>query len=645
MDPRFRDYYERELRHLAEMCGEFAEEFPKIAGRLSLDGFIKEFKCPDPYVERLLEGFAYMSARVQLKVDAEYPRFTQHLLDMVYPDYLAPVPSMGIVRLQPDMTQGSLQDGIPVPRGSILRGRPGRESFTPCQYRTAHDVRLWPIKLVAARYLSSAGAVAALPVTARTRARAALRLRLAVLGDAHFGELALDRLVLYLRGGDEVAMRLFEQLIANSTQVAVQAGTEERARALPGRPAAIGFTDDEALLPAGPRTFQGYRLLKEYFAFPEHFMSVALTGLHPALAGTTAREIEILVLFDRSVPMLEEAVDASRFELFCTPVINLFPKRLDRIHLSDQTNEYHVVADRSRPLDYEIYQVTEVLGYGAGSQPEQTFLPFYACNDAERDRFHEAYYALWREPRRLSQRQQAQGARSSYVGSEVFLSLVDAAEAPFSTELRQLGLQALCTNRDLSLQMPVGTGTTDLSLEIGVPVESVRFLAGPTEPRAASAHRDIAWKLISHLSLNYLSLADPPGAGALRQGDEDIPKANGHGRHHRAAALRELLELYAATGNPLLRTQVEGVLAAEALPVDRRLPDRKHVSIGRGLEIRLMLDEAAFTGSGPFLLAAVLEQFFARYVSLNSFTETLLTTPARGEVMRWPARIGQRTLL
>lgn len=653
MDPKFLDYYSRELRHLAEMCGEFAQEYPKIAGRLSLEGFIKEFQCPDPYVERLLEGFAYMAARVQLKVDAEYPRFSQALLDMVYPDYLAPVPSMGIVRFEPDMTQGSLNDGIPVKRGAVLRSKLGRDIQTPCEYRTAHDVTLWPIVVAEARYFSSAGAVAGLGLAASGRARAALRLRLKTVTGIPMQTLALDSLVVYLRGGDQVAMQLYEQLMANARAVVARAAdkAEDWQHVLPaGAVGALGFNDTEALLPVSPRSFHGYRLLREYFAFPERFMFATVRGLAPAVKRCTTAELDIYVLFDRSLPQLEEAIEASRFQLFCTPAINLFPKRTDRIHLNDQTNEYHIVADRSRPLDFEIHSLTEVFGYGTGTDPEQEFLPFYACNDSARDRYHDAYYSVFREPRVLSSRQKLRGPRSSYVGSEAFVALVDAHEAPFASSLRQLGLVALCTNRDLPLLMPVGADRTDLSMEIGAPVESTRFLAGPTEPRPSIAHREIAWKLISHLSLNYLSLSDDPPSKA--SGDRGRGEPGSQHRpetaaalHQGAAALRELLDLYATGGDPTVRAHVEGLMSVRATPIERRLPVPGPVTIARGLEVKLTLDETPFTGTGPFLLGAVIEQFLARYVSLNAFTETVLLTPARGEVMRWPARIGQRQLL
>jgi type VI secretion system protein ImpG len=628
MDPRLLAYYERELRHLAEMCGEFAQAYPKVAGRLSLEGFVKEFQCPDPYVERLLEGFAYMAARVQLKVDAEYPRFTEALLNMVYPDYLAPLPSMGIVQVQPDLSQGSLRDGIVLPRGTMLNGLLGKNDQTACEYRTAHAVTLWPVAIEAASYLPSTAALNALGASPIRRVKAGLRMRLKTTAGVSFNELALDQLVLYLRGNDQVAMRLYEQWMANTTAILCRpaADTGPWTRLAQARPCAVGFEDEEAVLPHGPRSFQGYRLLKEYFAFPDRFMFVAISGLNPGFRHCPTNEIEILVLFDASATFLQEAVDASRLALFCTPVVNLCAKRADRIHLSEQTNEFHIVVDRSRPLDYEVYGVTSVHGFGAGSEPEVEFLPFYACSGSGPELSQGAFYTLHRTPRVPSSRQRHHGPRSSYIGSEAFLALVDAAETPYRSSLRQVGIGALCTNRDLALRMPVGMGRTDFTWEIAAPIESIRFLAGPSEPRPSTAHKETAWKLISHLALNYLSLMD-------------------QGPNEGAVALRDLLDLYAGLGDPGVGRQVEGVRSIMAAPVHRRLPIPGPVTFGRGLQIVLSLEENAFAGTGVYLLGAVLEQFFARYVSINAFTECVLATPSRGEIKQWPPRIGQRHLL
>jgi type VI secretion system protein ImpG len=627
MDPRLLEYYNHELQHIREMCSEFAEEYPKIAGRLGIEGF----ECADPYVERLIEGFAYMAARVKLKVDAEYPRFSQNLLEMVYPGYLAPSPSMGIVRLSPDMTQGTLKDGIPVRRGSVLRSQPGRHMQTTCEYRTAHDVTLWPVELTDCRYLPSTGDVASVGITDLAGVKAALRFRFRTIGELSFADLPLDSLSLYVRGADPVAMQLYEQIMGNKVGLIIQStdrGAVWRASLSAENIRPLGFSVEQALLPANPRYFSGYRLLKEYFAFPERFMFVDITGFDARPPDTTDREFDVIITLDRSVNGLQFSVDTSRFSLFCTPVINLFPKRADRIHVSDRENEYHVVADRSRPLDFEVFDIQSVVGYGATNEPDTEFLPFYACSDFPRYRDHKAFYTVYRSPRVISSRQRLRGPRTNYIGSETYVSIVDATEAPYSSNLRQVAVTTQCTNRDLPLQMPVGVGKTDLTLDLGAPVESVRFIAGPTEPRASIARREIAWRLINQLSLNHVSLVD-------------VDEGRG------PAALKDVLTLYAAMGDPSLRRQIEGIVSIESEPQQARLtgPGPGSITLARGLEITVTLDEAAFQGSGVFLLGAVLERFLTLYTSINSFTETVLRTPTRGEVMRWAARIGQRNVI
>lgn len=625
MDPRLLHYYNRELQHIREMCGEFAKEYPKIAARLGLEGF----ECADPYVERLLEGFGYMAARVRLKVDAEFPRFTQHLLEMVYPHYLAPMPSMTVVQFQPDLSEGALGEGFVVPRGSALRSRLGKGDQTPCEYRTAHDVTLWPLELVEAEYLGTTAAVAALGISDLDRVKAGIRWRLRCTAGLTFDKLTLDRLPFFLRGPEELPMHLYEQLLANAQAVVVQPAKGRRDwREIVAktniRP--LGFGDDQALLPYGPRSFQGYRFLQEYFAFPERYMLVEVAGLAPGVRRCSDSELDIVVLLNNSDPVLENSVDASHFALFCAPAVNLFEKRADRIHLTDKQSEHHVVPDRSRPMDFEVHSVLEVQGYGTSADEKQEFRPFYATGDVADFRENMAYYTLHRAPRLLSTRQRGQGPRSSYIGSEVFISLVDANEAPYSSNLRQLALTTLCTNRDLPLHMPVGASNTDFSMESGAPVNAVRCLAGPTRPRPSQAQREVAWQLISHLSLNYLSVTDQDEKGG-------------------ATALRQLLGLYGATNDAAIRKQIDGVVSVASKPVNRRVSGAGPIAFARGLEVTVTLDEPAFEGTGIFLLGVVLEQFFARYVSINSFTETVLRATDRGEVMRWPPRIGQRHVL
>ncbi|MFV2090484.1 MAG: type VI secretion system baseplate subunit TssF, partial [Pseudomonadales bacterium] len=332
--------------------------------------------------------------------------------------------------------------------------------------------------------------------------------------------------------------------------------------------------------------------------------------------------LEIVVLLDRSLNWLEGSTDKDQFALFCTPAINLFEKRADRAMVDSRKSEFHVVPDRTRPTDFEIYSIQRMLGYSDSTGAAQEFRPFYTARDPSREREELAYFSINREPRALSSKQRREGTRSSYVGSEVYVNIVDASEAPYSPDLKQLEFHTLCTNRDLPLHMTLGIGATDFSLDVGAPVKSVRCVGKPTLPRPAPVLRESSWRLLSHLSLNYISIVQDDA----REG---------------AQLLRQILGLYADNNDQTLKKQIEGVKSISSRSIVRRLPTDGPVSFGRGLELVLTCDDNAFEGSGVFLFGAVMDEFFARYVSLNSFTETVVKTDDRGEVMRWPARVGR----
>jgi len=620
MDPRLLNLYNSELQHVRDMGAEFAKDFPKIAGRLGMEGI----EVADPYVERLLEGFSFLAARVQLKIQAQFPKFTQNLLEIVYPHYLSPTPSMCIVQFTPDLQDASLVDGSVVPRDTVLRSSLAKGDRTACQYSTSQDVSLWPLELEQAKYFSSAGALATIGVDDLDGVRAGFRFRFRVVGGAAFDQLSLDEIRLALTGSDALPMQIYEQILGNGIGLVLRPkGGAKQWQLRHGRESIrrVGFARDEALLPYGRRSFDGYRLLQEYFAFPQRFQFVELAGLSDAVRRCSGTELEVIVLLDRSQRSLENTVSESNFALNCTPAINLFPRRADRIHLDDKSTEYHVVPDRTRPQDFEVYNVASVQGFGTSADPEQDFLPFYSSNDLTRLDSELAYFTTHREPRVLSSNQRKKGTRSSYVGSEVYISIVDGNEAPHRSSLRQLGIQTLCTNRDLPLHMAIGRGRSDFTLESGAPVVAAHCIAGPTKPKPSYAHGDTAWRLISHLSLNYLSLTDT----------DDVQGS---------AALRELLSLYADNNDAASIKQIEGVKSIRSKPVNGRIPTDGPITYGRGIEITVTCEDHAFEGTGIFMLGAVLDQFFSKFVSINSFTRTVIRSSDRGEIMRWPARVG-----
>ncbi len=624
MNPRFLEHYHRELQFIREMGAEFAQRHPKIAGGLDLGGA----ECADPYVERLLEGFAFLTARIQLKMEAEFPRFTQHLLEMVFPHYLAPLPSMMVVQFKPDLKGGVTEQGFPLPRHTRLRSSSSIKGRARCEFLTAHELMLWPLRLVEARYLPQ-GEAGRYSTPGLHGVKAAMRLRLETVTDIRMQQLPLDRLPLYLHGSGETPTRLYELLLGHGLAVVVQpVGLDAPWRESLNKRSihALGFDDQQALLPYSAPSFQGYRLLQEYFALPQRFLFVELCGLQTAIKRCDDTALEIIILLDAERKELEERVSEDNFQLYCAPAINLFPKRADRIHLTHRSTEQHLIVDKTRQRDFEVHSVTEVIGFGGGSAPEQFFRPFYSMQEEMAIDGGFAYYTVRRQPTLESSKTGPTTLKADYLGSELFIALVDAGEAPFRSDLKQLGVATLCTNRDLPMLMLTGQETADFTLDIGAQVDAVRCLAGPTDPRPAHSEGEHAWRLITHLSLNYLSLLN-----------NDETKG--------ATALRDLLRLYGDFGEPAVAKQIDGLLTVNGRPVVRRIPIAGPMSFGRGMEITVTFDESAFEGAGAFLLGAVLERFFCKYVSINSFTQAVVRTRERGEMMRWPVRTGTRTLM
>jgi type VI secretion system protein ImpG len=624
MDPRLLRYYNEELRHLREMGAEFAKAFPKVAARLGMEGL----EVTDPYVERLLEGFAFLAGRIQLKLDAEFPRFTQRLLEIVYPQFLAPTPAMLIAQVNPDLADPALATGLNIERGSVMLSQAGKAGATPCEFRTAHRLTMWPLELTQVEYFAHAADLPMAAVPEWRKYRAGLRIRLRTTAGLALNQLALKDLRLHCTGVDDIAYRLHELICGHALGVLVLPTRRPATwhEAVDGEciePA--GFADDEALLPGTLSGFEGYRVLQEYFAFPQRFLFFDLLDIGDALRRRAETEVDIVILFSRADNALLQAVDAGCLALHCVPAINLLDKRCDRIHVSADSADFHVVPDRTRPMDYEVHSISEVLGYGAGVNNEWRFLPFYNAFHTE-DRKHGAYYSVQREPRLLSQVQHREGPRSSYIGTEVYLSVVDAQEAPFPADLRQLGVRALCTNRDLPVLMPLGGAKGDLTLAQTAPVKTITVLKGPSRPQSAMREGNLAWKLINQLSLNHLSLTDT-----------DAEKG--------AAALREMLRLYASTGDAGAQRQIDGLRSVKLQAVVRRLPMPGPITFGRGVQVSIEIDDLSFEGASAFLLGCVLERFVARHVSINGFTQTRLHSTGRGDILSGRPRCGTRPIL
>ncbi|MGH8059964.1 MAG: type VI secretion system baseplate subunit TssF, partial [Candidatus Entotheonellia bacterium] len=445
-------YYERELSFLRQIGAEFAAKYPKIAGRLLLEAD----KSADPHVERLIQAFAFLAARIHHKIDDEFPEITNALLGVLYPHYLAPIPSMSIVQFVPDPDQGKLTSGHRIERGAMLYTQPA--NGTPCRFRTCYRVTLWPVEVASAR-LDTASHPGSFP----KGAVAVIRLELRCLGGTRFAELDLDHLRFFLYGESSLTFALYELLLNNACQVQLRpmGGSRDLKPSVlpPNCLRAVGFGHEEGMLPYTPRSFPGYRLLQEYFTFPEKFLFCDLCEIDRAVQAGYGGGMEVLIYLDR-VPRLEQPVSAATFRLGCTPIVNLFEQIAEPIRVSHAQTEYRVIPDVRRQHVMEVYAIEAVTSTVPGQQELMHFQPFYSFkHTADRERQE----AFWYATRRPSQRR-------GDAGTEVSLALVDLNFQPTLPAVETLTVYATCTNRDLAGKLPFGGDRGDLYLEGAAPL-------------------------------------------------------------------------------------------------------------------------------------------------------------------------------
>ncbi|SDE42770.1 type VI secretion system baseplate subunit TssF [Paraburkholderia lycopersici] len=627
MDPRLLDYSSQALIYLRELAAGFGRQHPGIAARLCTQAG----EVADPYVERLLESFCFMASRAQIKMDAEFPKFAERLLEVVYPNYVAPTPSMSVARIYPSPTEGNLKKGFHLPRGTILKARKPAGEKTACRFRTGLEVTLYPLGISGAKLTPVPSDVVGLDryVAQDRQVRGALRVRLRTTNGVRISDLeGLDRLPVYLAGDEQVASHLFELLhVANVASLIGEPGQSGAAfkplSVVTSSPVAHeGLGADQGLLPLTWSKFHGHNLLHEYFACPGRFHFFALTGLAEGFSRITGAEAEVVVLLDQPTDRLANLVDASRFALFCTPVINLFEKRTDQIEIAQDEVEIRLVPSKLEPLDYEVFAIQRICGQKTSSSAELEFRPLFQTLNNDGGGNYGRYFSSRRERRLVSDAGRLYGTRTPYVGTEVFVSLVDQTEAPYSEEIRYLSADAWVTNRDLPLLVP-RNGVNDLNGNDEEAIESIGLIRPPSPPRPPYAEREMAWRLIRQLNFNYLPFSDMDH----REGGQ---------------GLRDLLGLFLSGDENGCRRQVDALIGVKTQPVSSVLPGNGPLVFGRGIECILTVDEMGFSGVSPYLFGLVIEHYMARHVSINSFTQTELHSMQRGLVARWPVRMGSR---
>ena len=611
MDPRLLRAYNDELLYLREAAREFGIEHAAVAGRLGLDAPGN----PDPHVERLLEGVAFLGARVRLKLDDQFPQFTQYLLSALQPHYVAPTPSMCVAAFEPREGEAALGEGVEVARGTLLEAVTADERATRVAFRTAHPVTLWPLRIAEAEYLPTPASLAGVAPAIPADARAGLRLRIEAQAGISLADLAPGTLPVHLDGAEVVPGELYRQFVGDC--VAAFAGPPGGSAAALPLPRQIGLDDDEALLPASLPSFRGYRLLAEYFAMPQRFHFIGLDGLAAAFAGCTDR-CDVLLLFRRAVPALAGAIHAGNFRLFATPAINLFEKQLDRVAVTGFDHEWQLIADRARPLDYELFRILDVTAHGEDAREGRPVTPLHDRVGLLHDAGDALSYTVRLRHRRLSTREQRARRRTDYLGTESWIGLTAPGEPQALEGIRELAVRALVTNRELPQRLRFG-GVTDFQVH-GVPVRAVRAVVPPTRPRPPLALGDAAWAVIAHLTPNYSALIGADGD---------------------ATALRQHLALYARPEEAAHRRQIDGLLSIHARPAMRRAPGGiKGFVSGEGITVRL--DDASFDEARMFLFSAVIERFLGEFATVNSFTETAFESVHEGRFVQWPARLSRR---
>jgi len=606
-------YYESELGYLRRSLREFAERYPKIAGRLLISGEV----CEDPHTERMIESFALLNARIAKRLDDDYPEFTEALFDVLYPHYLRPFPSCSIARF--DGAGAALQGAAgSIARGTQLKTRPVRGA--ECTFRTVYPVAIAPLALSHAGFSDILRAPER--VEAPPSASAGISLTIsASAGQLDFHKLECPLLRVFIDGEPSFCAVLRDALFMRTVGAWVEVGGNGRWLPLPAIPIrAAGFGEDESVIDFPARSHAAYRLLTEYFCFPEkfNFFDIDLAALGAVIPGASSVTLHLGlsgIRSDSHTARLLGTLSTKHLLLGCTPVVNLFRQRGEPIRLTHTTPSYPVLADARRAYAFEVQSIDSVHLVRQTPQGETVvqFRPFYSLQHAQTAEQNGHYWAMRRD--------ETLAERSP--GFETQIAIVDIDFDPAAVETDTLNLELTCSNRDLPSQLSYGQAGGDLFLEGGSNVRGIHFLRKPSHSWRFASGRSAHWRLISHLSLNHLSIS----AGGVE-------------------AFREMLALYDLPRSPSSQRQIGGVNAIEQQPTTAWLAGNPFNCLVRGVQVRLAIDEEAFVGSGIHAFTHIVERFLALYVHANSFTQLVIVSAKTGEeIYSCTAKSGDLSLL
>jgi len=656
MNKKIVSYYNKELRFLREMGQEFAKQYPKIASRLKLSAN----ETPDPYVERLLEGVAYLTARTQLKIDAEYPRFVQRILEVIYPQFLHPTPASTIIKFDTSkhynvnvlnkLKRGHLLESLPIDIDA---------NTLSCHFSLTQDTELTPIELEASHYTNSLSYLPDLKSVKTGTSLSALRLDFSIRSAIKCSELTPGDVVLYLGSELPVASQLLNLLMNSCTNVVCHSFEDARRWHYPIEeyPKHKGFTKDEALVFDLNKSISSLRLMQEYIQLPEKFLFVSQRGINEAVrkaelngdfalsapqtedvivengvnkrvVGHEKRWFSVSFLFDSYVPELTQLLKEQDIAINTAPIVNLFKKKSVRFPVTMQDTDHHVIVDRVQPLNFEVHSIERVKGFDKFNNQQVNFTPIYKAADQEvfiNKNNSNAFFSMRREKRAPSTSAGLYGGRTSYLGSEVYLSMMSEGQSVFSFNIDHLAVETWCTNRDLPLILTRSL-ESDFLIDAALPIRAAHIISEVTKPIDAVSEDHTLWSLLNQLNLSYISLAD--------YSDKDS-----------TLLLKELLLAFPHENSELYKSEVNSIKQLKVEPMTKVVRHKGAGSLIKGMAIKLTFDESLLAGVHPFLFASVLRHYFARSISINSFVEMTVLTVQKGQIIKWKDIQGEKSLL
>ena len=599
LNPKLLESFQRELSYLRQAGAAFARRYPKVAERLDFSGH----ESADPHVERLLESFAFLTGRIQSTLDNDFPEVPAAVLETLYPHFVQPIPSMVIAKIEPDVEEGNLETGYHIPRETELYTQ--ADDGTLCYFRTAFPLDLWPIEI---QNISLEPAINFTYLDQLSSVATVLKVCLNLTIEGDLSESKLEKLRFHIPGDHALACQLYELIFSSISGVAIKVEGREPVFLPPDVLMPSGFSEEEAILPFSQSAHHGYRLLQEYFVFPEKFLFFDVGGLAQTLSGES---VELLLLL-KDIPEQSISINKDSLSLNCLPLVNLFRRTTEPIRITETTHEYRLNPDIRNESTTEIHSISRVSASADNDNDGGTVAPYFSYNHAEEYNNTECFWLTKRE----------YSERENISGTDVKLSFLDLNFDPSQPPTTVLFAQTLCTNRNLCFQLSAGAL---LNLEQDAPVQNITLLAKPTSQISPPLNGALYWRLVSHLSINHLPLVE-----------------NSRG----LTALKEVIGLYAYKDKQSVNQQINGLKNIVCRKVVRRVGRDAWRGFCDGIEIKLLIDQSMYVGASALMLGSVLNRYFGLYAACNSFTELVMEREGlQGEWKRWPALAGEQQLL